>query len=256
MATAATLIAVSKPSDHGILVTLNESKGVDMLNDEKKNPLANWGEENHNHGATEEDAIKARAQEAVQKLDALEEDAISAHLEVGSALQEAKDKLPHGKFGPFLRDDLKKSPSWASLHMRLNGVREDLEPARAWATAITHPLSKSFSVEGLLELVEVYKQRDNAPSSEPRRKSASKVVADKETGARLLHDLELKTDKFVALVLVKADEDFAEVARLHQSTVHSLIEQTCSALQLPRPARDASADTDSVGEKADHVEAA
>jgi hypothetical protein len=192
-----------------------------------------------NDGVAQEEVIKAEAKKAVQKLEACEQDSIPVHLDVGRALQDAKDKLPHGKFGPFLRDDLKKSASWASLQMRFYEAREDLEPARAWAAAINHPLSTSYSVEGFLKLVRAYK-------------AANKPAMNKESGAKLLHDLQQVTDEFVAAVLLQADDDLADTTRRFQLTVRALVEQTCSALQVSRPGPDATVVADRVAEKADN----
>jgi hypothetical protein len=180
---------------------------------------------------------------ALRKLDANEAEYVDLALDFGALVAKAKETLPHGAYSRWCRTTLKRSPSWCSAYRQIYELREDLEPAAAWASATEHKWAHCRSVERRLKLVKEYRKSTRGSSDNPlRSRKARDGIATLEkrlTGceAILVAMLDAVAPFWVprAHNLADAEGDprkpLAELA-LRIRARASDPAQTCSALQL------------------------
>jgi len=206
-----------------------------------------------------DDALTAEAKEALAALDASGKDHIGLMLRLGEVLSKAK-RQKRGRYAKWCGDDLKRSPSWCSLHRRLFERREDLQPALAWAAETGHRWASCHSVERLLKIVADWKRAargDSASAPKPRPK-ASEIIADLRQQLAdakadfialrdpLPPEIDVRARELAARAAANdaaAKEELAEIARQHHWRYRDLVlRETCSALQVSKPARENSSD--------------
>lgn len=239
------------------------------INSEADNEPSKIRHETPSDADVVDDALTAKAKEALAAIDANGKDHIGLMLRLGEVLSKAKRGLKHGEFAKWCGDDLKRSPSWCSAHRRLFEGREDLQLALAWAAATGHRWASCHSVERLLKIVADWKKAargDSASAPKPRQKDSEIIadlrqqLADADADFVALRDpLPLQVDArvmdLVAAIAandIATKEELAEIARAYHWRLCDLVEHgTCSAPQVSKPAAEESAYARSGVAKAD-----
>ncbi len=214
-----------------------------------------------------QDELTAEALRALAELDAHRNDHIAPMLRFGEVVSKAKNQLKYGNYTPWCENKLKRKPTWCSAHRRLFEVREDIEPARAWAKETSHRWADCFSVERLLKLLDESKKakRGDNPTGDisiapkGRRKLTDVLAELAQAQARIAQDdadfvalrdeLSPEDDararelaSLAAVNDVGATEELAELGRRLHWRLRDLIRRsTCGAPQVSDMASEDSA---------------
>jgi hypothetical protein len=165
----------------------------------------------------------AAARSAIQALRLHGDDGVERNLNAASAIAALKKSLPHGEFGPFCECELKISTGYRARLIKLDGLREHVSKAQAWAATGRHRLAECQSAQNLIKLVNDWLKRDEPPKPKANSKRPSQddaielesatqegvnLVAEREkTISELKSELAKRNDSISALQHRLADDE-------------------------------------------------
>jgi hypothetical protein len=126
-----------------------------------------------------ENESKAAARTAIQALRVHGDGGVERNLNAAAAVAALKKSLPHGEFGVFCERELSISNSYRARLIKLDGLREYVSKAKAWAATGKHRLAERQSAQNLIQLVTDYLKKDEPPKIK---------IASKSRGARPSQD--------------------------------------------------------------------
>jgi hypothetical protein len=116
---------------------------------------------------------------------------LEAHIEIGVVLLRAKKAEPK-TFGKWCEEVFHRGREWRCTHMRLAERRYDLPLAREWAASNGLKVANYFSVDGSLELLQVY---DVGTGRVTEKQKPDDTRNAKSSAGNSLHEFEVSSLK-------------------------------------------------------------
>jgi hypothetical protein len=167
------------------------------------------------------DESMAVARSAIQALRVHGDDGVERNLNAAAAIAALKKSLPYREFGPFCERELKISTGYRARLIKLDGLREHVSKAQAWAATGKHRLAECQSAHNLIQLVNDWLKKDEPPKPKavPKRleaRSGPDDAADSEPAIQEdgVHAAESeKTISELKSELAKRDDTISELQR-------------------------------------------
>jgi hypothetical protein len=109
------------------------------------------------------DESMAAARSAIRALRVHGDDGVERNLHAAAAIAALKKSLPHGEFGPFCERELNISKGYRARLIKLDGLREHVSKAQAWAATGKHRLAECQSAQNLIQLVNDWLKKEESP---------------------------------------------------------------------------------------------